>query len=148
MAGYTADLAVMDGPFTVADPVLVGELDPQFSLLTDNADNAAYIGVNGNVTGDPGFVNGYFNGGLGNLDITEFTTLSTAGAFDEGGNFIQVAFSPLSLVDSANGDLLDYHVGAGAAINAGNPANALIVDIDDDLRPQGAGFDIGADEAQ
>jgi hypothetical protein len=150
--GYTADLAVMDGPFTVADPVLVGELDPQFSLLTNNADNAAYIGVNGNVTGDPGFVNDYFNGALNNENINEFTTLSTAGAFDEGGNFIQVAFRPLSLLgrdpDTDELQLLDYHVGAGAAIDAGDPANSLGLDIDDDLRPQGAGFDIGADEAQ
>ena len=138
---------MLDGPFTVADSVLVGTLDPQFALLTNNADNAAYIGVNGNVTGDPGFVNGYFNGGLGNLDITEFTTLSTAGAFDEGGNFIQVAYSPLSLVDSATGALLDYHVGAGAAIDAGS-ANAAAVDIDDEVRPIGGGNDIGAEEAQ
>jgi len=106
---YSADLAVMDGPFTVADPVLIGALDPQSSLLTNNADNAAYIGVNGNVTGDPGFVNPYFNGAFGNLDITEFTTLSTAGAFDEGGNFIQVIYSPLSIIDPMTGELLDYH---------------------------------------
>jgi len=150
--GYTADLAVMDGPYTVADPVLVGTLDPMYSLLTDATGYHA-----SNTTGDPGFVNGYFNGGLGNLDITEFTTLSTAGAFDEGGNFIQVAFSPLSLIETGTTDptdptvkgvLLDYHVGAGAAIDAGDPANDLLVDIDDELRPQGAGYDIGADEAQ
>jgi len=146
VAGYSADLAVMDGPFTVADPVLVGTLDPQFSLLTDNAENAAYIGVNGNVTGDPGFVSGYFNGGRGNLDITEFTTLQTAGAFDEGGNFIQVTYGPLSLIDSGTNALLDYHVGAGAAIDAGS--NALTIDIDNDSRPLGAASDIGADEAQ
>jgi len=155
--GYTADLAVMDGPFTVADPVAVGTLDPQFSLLTNTVENQVlYIGINGNVTGDPGFVNGYFNGALNNEDITEFTTLSTAGAFDEGGNFIQVAFRPLSLIQTGTvdpllnpaGTLLDYHVGAGAAIDAGDPANTLGVDIDDDLRPQDGGFDIGADEAQ
>jgi hypothetical protein len=142
-ADHSADLAVMDGPFTVADPVLVGTLNPMYSLLTDVTGYDA-----SNTTGDPGFVNGYFNGALGNLDITEFTTLSTAGAFDEGGNFIQVAYSPLSIIDSATGDLLDYHVGAGAAIDAGDPANTLLVDFDNDPRPQGAGFDIGADEAQ
>jgi len=109
VVGYTADLGVMDGPFTVSATLV---MDPQNSLLTDNADNAGYLPPttgSTNTTGDPGFFNPYFNGALGNLDITEFTTLSTAGAFDEGGNFIQVVYSPLSIIDSATGDLLDYH---------------------------------------
>ena len=142
--GYTADLGVMDGPFTVA---ATASLDPQYSLLTDTPDNAAYIGMNGNVTGNPDFVNGYFNGPRNDENITEFTTLQTAGAFDEGGNFIQVTFGPLSLIDPDTGLLLDYHIGAGAAVNAGDPANPLTVDIDDDTRPAGAS-DIGADETQ
>jgi hypothetical protein len=129
----------MSGPFTVADPADVGLLDPQYSLLTDTTGYAAT-----NVSGDPGFVKPYFNGALGNLDIAEFTTIATAGAFDEGGNFIQVAYSPLSLIDSATGDALDYHIGAGAAVDAGS--NILLIDIDDDPRPQGAASDIGADE--
>jgi len=141
---YTSDFAVMDGPFTIADPITVGELDPQSCLLSDTVANAAFIGSNGNVTGDPGFVNGYFNGALGNIDIQEFTTISTAGAFDEGGNFIQVAYSPLSLINSATGDALDYHIGEGAAVNAGD--TTLGVDIDDETRPQRALDDIGADE--
>jgi hypothetical protein len=129
---YSVDLAVMDGPFTVADPVLVGELDPQNSLLTG---------------GSPGFINGYFNVGRGNLDITEFTTLSTAGAFDEGGNFIQVAYSPLSMFDPLTGEALDYHIAAPSdAIDAGN--SSLTVDFDDDPRLQGGASDLGADEAQ
>jgi len=106
---YSADLAVMDGPFTVVDPSLLA-MDPSSSLLTDNLENQAYyIGVDGNVTGDPVFVNPYFNGAIGDLDIQEFTTLSTAGAFDEGGNFIQVSYNPLSIIDSDTGELLDYH---------------------------------------
>ena len=151
------DLAVMDGPFTVADPLAVGTLDPSFSLLTDTAENNALyipnvangVGTN-NITGaDPGFVNGYFNGPRGGLDIGEFTTLSTAGAFDEGGNFIQVSYSPLSLVEPDEVSLLDYHLlGTSPAIDAGDPANTSLIDIDNDLRPLGGGFDIGADEVQ
>ena len=136
---YTVDLGVMDGPFTVAAAAL---LDPQYSLLTDTTGYAAT-----NVSGDPNFVNGYFNGPRNNENITEFTTLQTAGAFDEGGNFIQVAFGPLSLIDPDTGLLLDYHIGAGPAVDAGNPANLLAVDIDDDPRPAGTS-DIGADETQ
>ena len=141
---YTSDFAVMDGPFTIADPIAVGELAPQNSLLSDTAANAPFIGSNGNVTGDPGFVNDYFNGALGSIDIQEFTTISTASAFDEGGNFIQVAYSPLSLIDSTTGDALDYHIGEGAAFNAGS--TGLDVDLDDETRPQRAVDDIGADE--
>ena len=57
-----------------------------------------------------------FDEGAGLLQPRTVTAYLPAGAFDEGGNFIQVAYSPLSLIDSASGDLLDYHVGAGAAI--------------------------------
>jgi hypothetical protein len=112
--GYSADLGVMSGPFTVTALAM----GVQNSLLTDTngtncepqpaCNNSGYIGSNGNVTADPGFANPYFNGAFGNLDIQEFTTLSTAGAFDEGGNFIQVIYSPLSIIDSSTGELLDY----------------------------------------
>jgi hypothetical protein len=57
-----------------------------------------------------------------------------------------VAYSPLSLIDTATGALLDYHIGAGAAIDAGN--STLTPDFDDEPRPQDAASDIGADEAQ
>jgi len=140
-ADHSADLAVMDGPFTV-DPVLV--MNPITSLLTDTAGYDP-----SNIPGDPDFVNGYFNGARGNIDIQEFTTLQSAGAFDEGGNFIQVTYGPLSLLDPGTGDLLDYHIGVGsAAINTGGnvPAGRLSEDFDNDLRPNGGFNDIGADE--
>ena len=55
-----------------------------------------------------------------------------------------MAYSPLSLIDSGTGLLLDYHVQApSAAIDAGS--NALTVDFDDEVRV--APTDIGADEA-
>lgn len=146
---YSDDLAVL----SALEPTAL--LNPRRSLLTDTTD---YDGSN--IMGDPAFVNGYFNGARDNLNIPEFTTLQTAGAFDEGGNFIQVTFGPLSLLEpGAAGDpgtnttLLDYHLDVGsAAIDAGGSTPALgrlSVDIDNDPRPPAAGAsDIGADEAQ
>jgi uncharacterized repeat protein (TIGR01451 family) len=47
-------------------------------------------------------------------------------------------------VDPASGD---YHLAAGSpAIDAGTPNGAPALDIDGDARPQGDGYDIGADE--
>ncbi len=130
---YTWDLEVLG---------FAAQLDPRRSLLTDAT---GYHGSN--ISGDPLFVNPYFNGPRDNVNIPEFTTLQTAGAFDEGGNFIQVTFGPLSL--SAG----DYHIQPGSpAIDAAGPVapslSLLRVDVDNDARPQGAAADIGADEVQ
>jgi hypothetical protein len=108
----------------------------------------------------------YFNGPRDNLSIPEFTTLQTAGAFDEGGNFIQVTFGPLTLVqDEATRTLYDYHLGAGSpAVDAGGSVLPILnrtvglpngaadadtrqrLDFDNQTRPLGIAADIGADE--
>jgi hypothetical protein len=158
VAGYTLDLGVLDGNVITAD-----QLDPRFSLLTDPTGYALNnITSSSSCPGSTDFVNCYYNGARNNVDIPEFTTLQTAGAFDEGGNFIQVAFGPLSLVEpdtnlnNPEGPLFDYHLVTGqgnqpgsVAIDAGGSvAGLLLEDFDNDPRPQGAGTDIGADEAQ
>jgi parallel beta-helix repeat protein len=73
-------------------------------------------------------------------------TIPAFAAADEGGNFIDVHYGPLSPVN-------DYHLKAGSpAINAGaTPPGNNRLDIDRQARPQGATaatamFDIGADE--
>ncbi len=133
VADYTDDLGVL--------PAGTGNgLNPYYSLLTDTT--GYHIT---NVTGDPAFVNGYLNGPRDELNIPAFTTLQTAGAFDEGGNFIQVTYGPLSLGDR------DYHITAGsAAVDAGGIVRGgrLSRDFDDDLRTLSAPVDIGADELQ
>jgi hypothetical protein len=87
-------------------------------------------------TANPGFVSG---GGLGYVN-----TLATATVIDEGGNNINVGFTPL---DPAAGD---YHVVAGSpAVDAGsNAASVPAFDFDGDYRPRSAAnvADIGADE--
>ncbi|MES9992211.1 MAG: right-handed parallel beta-helix repeat-containing protein [Candidatus Thiodiazotropha sp.] len=145
------DLGVLDGI------VLTGDLlNPMFSLLLDTL-QTTYHSSNTYTSGDPGFVNGYFNDGRENtLLFNEPVGLATAAALDEGGNFIQVSYGPLSLVQpddvvgNAEGPLFDYHLGAGSpALNEGGntpSSGRLSVDFDNDTRPTSSQSDIGADE--
>jgi large repetitive protein len=95
------------------------------SILTDAS------GVPGaNVTGDPRFLRAYFNGDRSSVKTLVLTpeastTIATAAAFDEGGNFIDVRFGPLTTVipsgPEAGLPFGDYRVApssAGAAIGA------------------------------
>ncbi|MFY9975665.1 MAG: right-handed parallel beta-helix repeat-containing protein, partial [Chromatiaceae bacterium] len=145
---YTDDFGVLEGIVDTGDLHV-----PRYSLLTDTADNAVYLANATNTTGDPAFVNPYFNGPRGGVNIPEFKTLQTAIAADEGGNFIQVTFSPLTLIET-DGDpttnettLYDYHItGTSAALDGGgNVAGLLLEDFDNDARAA-TGNDIGADE--
>lgn len=82
--------------------------------------------------------------GDGTVTSAEFTTLLTsAAALDEGGNFIDVHYGPLTLGDS------NYHlVPASPAINQGstNTPNSAYLQTDIDGNPRVARYDIGADE--
>lgn len=114
-------------------------LDPAFCLLTDAAPYDP-----SNATGDPGFITEYFNGSQGYLIIPETgTALETVPAFDEGGNFIDVRFGPLSPMGN-------YHItGVSAALNSGTASGMVPArDYDTEERPDPftASVDIGADE--
>ncbi|MCU7829492.1 MAG: hypothetical protein KZQ85_10535 [Candidatus Thiodiazotropha sp. (ex Myrtea sp. 'scaly one' KF741663)] len=148
---YTNDLAVMSGTQDTGNL-----LDVRTSLL-QTGELVKFPNSNTFITGAPGFVNEYFNESRDSFLFPEFKTLATAGAFDEGGNFIQVAFGPLSLLEldanpnNAEGAPFDYHLtAASAAINNGGNVGLggrLGVDIDNEARPNGGLNDIGADEA-
>ncbi|MEJ2465668.1 MAG: hypothetical protein P8045_08170 [Candidatus Thiodiazotropha sp.] len=147
---FSNDMAVLDGVVESGDTMFALN-----TLLTDNADNTAeYTGRQNVFTADAVFANSVFNEGKNGVNIGEFTVLQTAGAFDEGGNFIQVAFGPLSLVETGTNPLLrvfyDYHLAAGSpAISAGRNVGTtgpLGVDIDGDPRNNGNTNEIGADE--
>jgi hypothetical protein len=128
------------------------QLSPTYSLLTDLT---GYGGAN-NITGDPDFVAETFNGDRGQtIQMPELTTsIATAAALDEGGNWIDVRFGPLSLWDCSQPGcplFRDYH------LNDGSPAEAAgvltsgvpLVDFDGESRPMPAfplAPDIGADE--
>jgi len=154
--GLQPDVTVENPDFTnelwvygVADGM---SLEPKFCLLTDATGYDA-----SNVTGDPAFVAEYFNGDRGQtVQIPEQTsTIQTGPAFDEGGNFIDVRFGPLTLYipTGANAGSLygDYHLTAGSvALGLGGTLDFtrfpnLTTDIDGDPRPATAP-DSGADE--
>jgi hypothetical protein len=93
--GLVPDLAAGEAP-VYSDLGVVGgagALDPEGCILTDVSDADT-----SNISVDPGFVTEYFNGHPGqSLINTEVTTaLDTAVVLDEGGNFIDVHFGPLT----------------------------------------------------
>jgi hypothetical protein len=66
---------------------------------------------------------------------------------DEGNNWINMAFGPLSLVSPTGTTLGNYSINTGStAIDSGNNTGAPPVDIFGTTRPQGARVDIGAVE--
>ena len=154
---------VLDGYDDLAAPGNTGGDSPRYSLFS-----AGYSGPSHSsniLTDDAGFVNAQVNQPRGStVKPNEPTTaLDVAVAFDEGGNFIQVRFGPLTptgdnpyaAADPGSGYAvpLDYHLIGGAnAIDAGtrNLDNAFgsiagsNLDIDGDIRDNSP--DVGADE--
>ncbi|MGC2193987.1 MAG: Ig-like domain-containing protein [Terriglobales bacterium] len=108
-------------------------LNPTSSILTSTS------GYPGNSASDPQVVSGYCNGPRTLRLIDEITTLIPVPALDEGGNWIDVRWGPLTHMG-------DYHLGAGSPLNTGSATGAPNHDFDGQSRPQGGGFDIGADE--
>ena len=153
---------VPGGPaqFTLA-PDVAGGAAPVFSDLgvlgagslnpTNNIMTTVDAGMSAtNVSVDPGFILDYFNGDRGQTVIQQEQTvvanILTAAALDEGGNFVDVHFGPLSL--SGN-----YHLRPdSAAIDAADATSVNAItelgdDFDGDPRPVTSGnIDIGADE--
>ncbi len=121
---------------------VAGSLNPMSGILT----NATGYDPS-NIAVDPAFIAGYFNGERGQTVLLPEvnTSAATAPAFDEGGNFIDVSFGPL--IPSG-----DYHLLLGSpAMDVGDSTVLadyveLSVDYDAEIRPSGAGTDIGADE--
>ncbi|MBW2147563.1 MAG: hypothetical protein JRI22_11135 [Deltaproteobacteria bacterium] len=131
-----ADLAVLG----TATPFL---LDPRFCILSETVNPAEYDPSN--MYSDPMFVSEYFNGERGSVLLPEVTTpVEAPPAFDEGGNFINIRFGPLSLTG-------DYHLQVVSPAAATGDSTVLIdfaelaTDFDGDFRFTDS-IDIGADE--
>jgi len=103
--------------------------------------------INPYKNGPPGFGSIQPDGSF--IPFGEFPAVAAA-ALDEGGNFIDVHYGPLSPVGNYHLQTADPNI----AIDAGAAPTAYpdrVLDIDRDARPQGAtvetaAFDIGADE--
>lgn len=120
-----------------------GALDPRQSVLTKPAGTHA-----SNTGADPALVAPYVNGSRRSvLEVEAQTAIAAQPAFDEGGNFIEVHYGPLTLIG-------DSHIGIGSsAVDAGNVNQPgqdadLQTDFDGQPRPAGRAPDIGADERQ
>ncbi len=141
-AGPFHDLAVLGAGGSAS-------LDPLHCIITDTTGYDP-----SNMASDPLFVSEYFNSSRNRIVLPEPTTgIQPAPAFDEGGNFIDLHFGPLSLYDPATGNLFgDYHLTpASPARNSGDPAllasfALLAHDFDGEARVEDPGVDIGADE--
>jgi large repetitive protein len=162
-AGYS-DLGVVNVP---------GTLDQiRWSLVTDATTGNGGVAYPAGwhiqddtdiVAGDL-FVAPYLNSNPGlNPKQVEFQTMMVAPALDEGGNWIDVRYAPLSIndVDGLNNAIdvpSDYHLTATTvAIDAGNPRRGRRGDgLDIDLQPGvvdsaayiGSAVDQGSDEVQ
>jgi hypothetical protein len=102
-----------NGIWDVAVLGTAGCLNPISGILTslNGPDGCSYS--NTNTTSDPGFAASYFNSSPGQtIQQPETTTaLATAPAFDEGGNFIDVHFGALTLINPATGQPFgNYHL--------------------------------------
>ena len=126
-------------------------LDPNDSVLTNTSIDGYGDPAKNNTDADPEFVDAYHNAGRNSLVEIEFHALvgpmTTSVAFDEGGNFVDFDFGPVSLIG-------DYHIQATSSAATINGDTAIVAantelqqDIDGDPRGGAAGpIDAGADE--
>lgn len=142
---WLGDLTTHNGYDDFAVIGAAGQLDPHASLLSadiDSQDAGPYDGDNSR-TGNARFRKAYVNESpFSTIAIPEAkTSLAVGVAADEGGNFIDVRYSPLTMAAG------NYHIrGNSPARNAGDGAMSLGTDYDGDVRPLELLPDMGADE--
>jgi len=127
-------------------------LEPRYTVFSSTYSGTGSGHGTNKLEADAGLIADYVNGDRGQtIQQPEIaSSIQAAVAFDEGGNFIDIRFGPLSLnVDAPlAGAPSDYHLEAGSpAIDEGNPVPTvlpLLIDFDGDNRnPE---WSIGADE--
>jgi hypothetical protein len=119
------------------------QLSPTYTILTSLVDHGRNYSGNNNSSAAPQLVSAYCNGARSPRLLADVTTLQAAPALDEGGNWIDVRYGPISLTG-------DYHIGSTSpARGTANAAAAPSADFDGQGRPIGGVTpDRGADERQ
>ncbi|MDB5897810.1 MAG: hypothetical protein JWP41_1412 [Ramlibacter sp.] len=168
----TAHQGTLAGKFVGA---AVDKLTPDHSILSALLGVNGYNNGHGNLASNPQFVSSYFNGNRKPAPaIPEMGDIQTAATLDEGGNFIEIRFGPLTLWNCLNGAgqvsspqsaancplFGNYHLRAGSpAIDSGTnslvgypvagentPASERDLDADERRLNARNPADIGADE--
>ena len=152
-----------------ARPATNPKLNPTFSILTDAGDYPAASNLGPGVTGfaATGLISQYCNGsrvppegstnpvgygvppGISDATLPNpVFNLTPAATVDEGNNWVNMTYGPLSLANPTGTTTLgNYSIAAGSsAINAASGSGAPNHDFFGTTRPQGGAFDIGAVE--
>jgi large repetitive protein len=132
LGGLVVNATTPNWDLTVQGTVLPETMTPNNCILSDPSEFG--VGVN-NISADPTFVSGYLN------------TLRTVQVAQEGGNFVNVVFSPGDLTLKGDYRILPSSpaVDKGSDIYLGQFAE-LQTDFEGEVRPSGLASDIGADE--